>query len=274
MYEYIGNSKSFREIVEECNYDDYLDLMFQIGFALLYAQKTIGFVHNDLHSSNILVTVNKFERLKIGHLSIRAKYIIHFIDYGLSRIFFNNRGFGPFGMERFNIDDKLDSRIDIYKLYMDTLLFSRTKNKELFDKIVHLSNYFNIRDVNDEINAGRHNFYCFPPEKLNIVHVLEGFLNDGNPGMAKVYSLGEVSTYNSITENAPSTDKKDFFHSNIYGYIVNSLSKEEFLILFNKIQSITKSLSIGSRYAMLYRASDINSQLSIDGDSSLVPSSL
>ena len=60
--------------------------MSQVIFALLFAQKTFGFVHNDLHSNNVMYVATELENLyyKVGEKTYKVPtygYIIKLIDF-------------------------------------------------------------------------------------------------------------------------------------------------------------------------------------------------
>lgn len=75
------------------NYDSEIivDLFMQIVTKLEYLQNNFGFLHNDLHTGNILIkkrnseVINPYEYKNLK-FNIRSKYIIKFADFGLSCI--------------------------------------------------------------------------------------------------------------------------------------------------------------------------------------------
>jgi hypothetical protein len=73
-------------MTEQTDTQKHLAWITQVIFALLYIQKTFGFVHNDLHSNNIMyVSTNKeFLYYKVGEKTYKVPtygYIIKLIDF-------------------------------------------------------------------------------------------------------------------------------------------------------------------------------------------------
>lgn len=71
---------------EHTETNKHLAWITQVIFALLYAQKTFGFVHNDLHSNNIMYvsTTKEFLYYKVGEKTYKVPthgYIIKLIDF-------------------------------------------------------------------------------------------------------------------------------------------------------------------------------------------------
>jgi hypothetical protein len=87
------------ELIEDKKYDitetEWLSILFQICFGLSVAQKHIDFVHNDLHSSNIMFCSTDLEKI---YFSIKNKFyaiptfnkITKIIDFGRATFTVNN----------------------------------------------------------------------------------------------------------------------------------------------------------------------------------------
>ena len=83
------------ELIEDKKYDitniEWLSILFQICFGLSVAQKQLDFVHNDLHSSNIMFSSTDLEKL---YFSIKNKFyaiptfnkITKIIDFGRAHL--------------------------------------------------------------------------------------------------------------------------------------------------------------------------------------------
>lgn len=73
----------------------YKSILFQILFALHFAQKHCEFVHNDLHLKNIMIkSLPKETKLCAFHFNnqcwiTREKFLVKITDFGLSRVTFN-----------------------------------------------------------------------------------------------------------------------------------------------------------------------------------------
>jgi hypothetical protein len=84
LYELLSGNYSY-------NKDEWISWFFQLCFALAYAQKHVGFFHNDLHTNNVMWTHTDIEYL---NYKVDNKYykvptfgkIIKIIDYGRSII--------------------------------------------------------------------------------------------------------------------------------------------------------------------------------------------
>jgi len=86
IYTYEENSVVLGKFLEHVNFSefDFKAIIFQVASTLLHLQKGLpGFVHNDLHTDNVLVishsTAQTFHYKK---LSFQSKYSIRIIDFG------------------------------------------------------------------------------------------------------------------------------------------------------------------------------------------------
>jgi hypothetical protein len=84
LYELLSGNYSY-------NKDEWISWFFQLCFALAYAQKHVGFFHNDLHTNNVMWVHTDIEYLnyKVGEKYFRVPTfgkLLKIIDYGRSII--------------------------------------------------------------------------------------------------------------------------------------------------------------------------------------------
>lgn len=126
IYENISPAVSMAKYVQTCSGPQFMLAFIGIILALRRAWLSIGFVHNDLHTENVLIR-NMGERMSIPYSTpwgirfITTDQIPTIIDFGRSRIRYRDVGYGFSGMELVAIfEDFPLPIIDVYKL----LLFS------------------------------------------------------------------------------------------------------------------------------------------------------
>lgn len=127
LYENIKGAKTLREfIISGCIFEQYLNVLVQIIFALDHAYRKIDFTHDDLHDENILIRELP-EPIFIAFsyegktIYIYTKYIAIIIDLGRSHIKYQGEHFGYSEIENGIYPDRSYPMFDVYKILMFTL---------------------------------------------------------------------------------------------------------------------------------------------------------
>lgn len=110
----------------EIDEDKHLAWMSQVIFALAYAQRNFGFVHNDLHSNNVLYTKTDKEFLYYNWSGFLYKvptygYLIKIIDFerGLASIRLNGMKEPKFFMsDHFSVNDEAGGQYNYAPFYL------------------------------------------------------------------------------------------------------------------------------------------------------------
>jgi hypothetical protein len=166
MYENINPSIPLTEYCKTCSSKDFLLYYCQIIYALLYANKNIGFTHYDAHTDNILMRGISNEQFYIEYPGLKDKnkkryflskgLIPTFIDYGTSHITYNKENFGT--LDNFIVTgysifrDRPFFFYDVYKILMLSLKYMKDYNKQEpqpYNELKPLLDYFFSRKISD-----------------------------------------------------------------------------------------------------------------------------
>jgi len=195
-----------------------MSVFMQIIRSLLYANDKIGYVHNDLHTENIIIRELENEEYleeliypdQFKHQKV--KYLAQIIDYGYSSI--NN--YVNYFVEIMS-DETSNSHNDIFRIYSSVLkklsyllFFEKVKNDAMFDIVRHLTIhiggfYFeNLKNV--DLNT--------PNEELETI-LLDYFNSD----MFNSYEYIPLD-FNFITNNKP-----EYSPNALYNYLIKQYKK-------------------------------------------------
>lgn len=150
LQEYI-QGPTLQKFLKTCTLKSYIEILLSLSCALIIAQTNYGFVHHDLKPWNIIVTILP-EPIVIEYLlrvgttyKIKTKYIPVIIDYGKSRVVYNNVSYGiiePFNMNKY---------IDLCMLLISTLnelLLNQKENIDIND-LIYISNFLSLNKILD-----------------------------------------------------------------------------------------------------------------------------
>ena len=124
-------------LVERLTWGEYFSVLLQIAFALNYAQQSLGFVHYDLHGSNILTIGQDKQRgnfwaptvgLQGETVYILTRDLPVIIDFGLSRLELDGQAMGLGANDRYGVNipssgirsDRQPPLFDIYKVIISS----------------------------------------------------------------------------------------------------------------------------------------------------------
>jgi hypothetical protein len=171
MYENVKNAVSFYEYVKTCSAQEYIDIIIQINYALMFAFKKVGFTHYDLHGENLLIKDIPSEEdayyIPYDGDFVYASKIAMFIDYGNTHVYHpetkESLGFkdpdGPKNSIRYFSDgiymDRPHPLLDSYKSLIATLAQMKSYNREEYEKVKGLLYYFHTTEENvDQLLKG------------------------------------------------------------------------------------------------------------------------
>jgi serine/threonine protein kinase len=86
------NGQSLRVLLDQkdFNYTMFLEIIFQLACAIDIAQKELSFIHNDLHSENVLVQILEYSvDFNYDGKTILSRFIPVIIDYGHATLEYN-----------------------------------------------------------------------------------------------------------------------------------------------------------------------------------------
>ena len=86
------NGNSLRVLLDQkdFNYTMFLEIIFQLACAIDIAQKELSFIHNDLHSENVLVQISEHpSNFNYDGKTISSHFIPVIIDYGRATLKYN-----------------------------------------------------------------------------------------------------------------------------------------------------------------------------------------
>jgi len=224
LYENVKDSKTLADFITNgCTFEEYLNILVQVVFALDIAYRKIDFTHYDLHTDNVLIRELPSEiyipyELENETYYLRTKYVATIIDLERSHIKYNGKDFGFSFIEASIFPDISYPLADIYKLLMFSLegalgslqLGLRTdqeiikdrlaKNPEVFGKGRSLLTYFNpqlakTRQVAQYLRETRKYFYSLPyleAYKLPASHFFYKGINKLYPGLVSQFTSKEA----------------------------------------------------------------------------------
>ncbi|CCV02277.1 Putative tyrosine protein kinase [Invertebrate iridescent virus 30] len=150
LQEYI-QGPTLQEFLKTCTLKSYIEILLSLCCALVIAQTNYGFVHHDLKPWNIIVTILPEPiiieyLLRVGTVyKIKTKFIPVILDYGKSRVIYNNVSYGiiePFTMNKY---------IDLCMLLISTLnelLLHQKENVDTND-LIYISNFLSSDKITD-----------------------------------------------------------------------------------------------------------------------------
>lgn len=181
IYENIAPATSFREFVETCSAQEFLEMYIQILLALREAYLFKKFTHYDLHAENVLIrTIPSAEgktlsipyNMPFDKKYLLSNYIATIIDYGMSHIQHKDPSFGVIdfgyhGLEKYWIySDRSHPLHDAYKLLLMSaraVTLSQHGNIPVYEEIKKIVQFFDNKDTLDDIvNTQSNNYYSLP----------------------------------------------------------------------------------------------------------------
>lgn len=99
IYENIQNSIPFMSIQKTCSYSEFVSYIYQVMLSIYHANNQLGFIHNDLHTENVLIRLinqKKSIRYSFDGKDIYIKTnggVSTIIDYGMSTYVKDGREF-------------------------------------------------------------------------------------------------------------------------------------------------------------------------------------
>lgn len=239
--------KTLSEVIEDgLSFEDFMNIFIQIVFALQLAYKTCKFVHDDLHTDNVLI--QKLEKpitIKYEQGYIRTQYIPKIIDYGRSHIVYDGKNYGYPDLKSGYDIDSVYPLFDIYKLLMFSLLAAFRYDLEKFKGIPDSQ----IKVINSDIfNNAKLMVAYFNPE-FDLDHV-GSYLADtidsyySLPSHPEFVNKKPVNFYDSITQLYPNLISKlvtqTSNENNLYGCSNNKtcLSLEQAISEYTQVQNL------------------------------------
>ena len=228
MYENINPSIPLSEYCTKCSAEEFLLYYCQIIYALLYANKDIGFTHYDSHTNNILMRkisngpfyiaypdlVDKNKK----HYFLSKGYIPTFIDYGMSHItYYNNNKKEDFGALNNNLISSSIFRDrpfffhDAYKILMFSLRYMKNYNNPSYDELKSLSVYFFNKQISDD---ELEKIYINTNFNLPYTQATSGLDEEQWNAFTKKYNINIPFDANDTNYITP----KDYFDELVYFY--------------------------------------------------------
>ena len=175
FYEAIAPAVSLKEYIVNCSGAQFLNVYLQAMLAIRFAFVHNEFTHYDLHFENLLVrdlppgsptevTLN-FSLPGGEGIYLPVTKIATMIDFGSSFYRYNGRGYGVYGMQKYNtFPDKGHPLFDAYKLLMFCALQAASVgNHEVLGVTEAIFRFFNKTDrFIDAINFQLKYFYDLP----------------------------------------------------------------------------------------------------------------
>lgn len=205
IYENIYPSESFSSFCKKCDFNTFMENYLQIVLALREAQIQVGFSHNDLHSSNVLIRKYSDTLIQIPYNTSEGKLFLKsngtiatIIDYGMSHIeleqddgriiHFGNVSEGQnqssYGVYR----DKMNPIIDVYKLLcfcLYDMIQGRDNNYKCYEDVKDILYFFNkTEEPYTIIEQQRNLFYG-----INLDEITENFNIDEYINFLRQYCL-------------------------------------------------------------------------------------
>lgn len=157
LYTELINAKPLSKVLPFINLEQFLNLWYQICYALEIAQYYNAFTHYDFHLGNILIEELEEEIVlpyfrPSGDTFIKTKYIVRIIDYGFAYIEYEDKkfGFADPELKQFNRTASFHPFQDIYTL-INSVALHFIKNNLLFHPIYRACEYwmkfFNKKDI-------------------------------------------------------------------------------------------------------------------------------
>lgn len=149
IYENIAPATSLGEYVQTCSGEEFFLVFRQLLNALRQAWLTIRFVHNDLHTGNVLIRqLDDFYSFPYstaqGVEYITTNQLATVIDVGRSHIMYHDKHYGFSGLEDVGVFENIPLPItDVYKaLFFSLYDMYYSNNVETFYQAKQLAAYF------------------------------------------------------------------------------------------------------------------------------------
>jgi tRNA A-37 threonylcarbamoyl transferase component Bud32 len=171
IQEYVYPSKSLMNYIikDQCTGDDFLNVFFQVMYALDKAHKMYDFTHYDLHSSNVMVrNLDKVYQLSYetenGVEYINTDILAMIIDFGMSHIKFEDKHYGV-DMRKYHIySNRSFIMQDVYKLLLSCARDAMVKNTAVYETIRQLYKFFSNEDIELVLrNNDKNNYFYYMP---------------------------------------------------------------------------------------------------------------
>lgn len=134
IYENVHSSIPLRDYLKVCDLNDLLNIVLQVLYSIDIANKEYEFVHYDLNIDNILIkNVNKEYYIQYENIFIKTNKIAMIIDYGLSRIKYNNK---VYGFQNFNNNSTYDALFIIEEILNMLNIYNRIELYNNFKNII------------------------------------------------------------------------------------------------------------------------------------------
>ena len=172
MYENIRKSVSMYDFCKTCTAQEYVEVILQINYALMFAYKKHGFTHYDLHGNNILISdINKGEDayyIPYNGDFVYATKIASIIDYGNSHVYLPGTNKESVGVKHANgsghllslfkygiYPDQPHPLIDCYTILHATISYMKHRNDAAFEEVKGLMYYFHPQgeSIDDILNS-------------------------------------------------------------------------------------------------------------------------
>jgi len=169
IQEYVNPARPFGKFARTCSVEEFLDVFYQVMYALDYAHRQVDFTHYDLHTDNVMVrkldaTYQIKYETENGEEYIKTDKLAMIIDYGMSHIKYNETDYG-YQWEKYGIFGQSSYIMhDVYKLIMFLALETRQRNPEVFDVLKQFYRFFSDKDELADISTDlkKHNYYALP----------------------------------------------------------------------------------------------------------------
>lgn len=234
-----------KNMVDENDTYKLLGYIMQIVFALIIAQREIGYVHYDLHTDNIMLRILPSPKVIEYDIDgktyrIETDAIPTIIDYGFSHFVYNGIPLGGSTIPEYGIIPTLTCKgFDTYKfiMYIMNTSFKQNKKNNLFENISWMIEYFKddqfgiykaykskkVADLNLQFNYGFNLFYNVTGEspiyRDNPINFINWVQNFNKPFWDKKIKVSESSyniPSNNIVENyRAKIDGRKIFNSHI-----------------------------------------------------------
>jgi serine/threonine protein kinase len=263
--------------MEHIDMGEWVDIFYQIAFALEYFQDIFGFMHRDLNLNNImLIQKPNYNIYNINtddgntddgntddgntdddtRVEIKCKYTVVFIDFGFSSLFINNKlliknGIGgineirDFGSDHWMSYDLLFLFIYVY------LRIENSKITNIFEQLFERDNKYSIicdaidkqvLETKKSINDRRKQISDLDISEENKNIYLKEFMENNQVVQNKEYMLSEM---------LPLTDTYDTYHSLFYPHNFITQVLQEYQSLQRRSQTAGSKRRKQKRYKLI-----------------------
>lgn len=287
VYEYIHPAETMFDFIQKKDRttEDFFCIFMQICFSLLIANQKYGFVHNDLHSGNIMV--KKFKDYifipyiyKGKKIYVKTKYLAVYIDYGLARVEIKKKEFGPYGIPAramFEFTKSYPIK-DIFTLLLDLIYIMRRTGFEGLNVVKEIVEFFTSASFKEIDHIAKKYYFYYPFNKdlegekgliKFIDWIQENFFKelsdilfmdevDPNEGMIIECESNECLTINEIYETIYRKKPIDdiFYYYDLYQY--NSNVKPPENVLNENYENLKEQIKMVNNFLEDYKRLDKN----------------